>query len=128
MRQLLVLASYYRRFIKYFAELATPLTQLTRKETTFMWSSDCDLVFHKLKSILISPEVMALPNDADDYILDTDASDRSIGASLSQVHNVREQVIAYGSRTLNKAERNNCVTGREKFCRIFQAVSTRSHI
>ena len=128
MRQLLVLASYYRRFIKYFAELATPLTQLTRKETTFMLSSDCDLVFHKLKSILISPEVMALPNDADDYILDTDASDRSIGASLSQVQNVREQVIAYGSRTLNKAERNNCVTGREKFCRIFQAVSTRSHI
>ena len=66
-----------------------------------MWSSDCDLVFHKLKSTLISPEVMAFPNDfPDDYILDTDASDRSIGAALSQVQNVRERVIAYVSKTL----------------------------
>ena len=112
-RQFLGLASYYRRFIKDFAELAAPLTQLTRKGTTFVWSSDCDLAFHKLKSILISPEVMAFPNDVDDYILDTDASDRSIGAVLSQVQNGRERVIAYASRTLNKAERNYCVTDRE---------------
>ena len=56
---------------------------------------------------------MAYPRDEGQYILDTDASGLSIGAVLSQVQNGVERVIAYGSRTLCRAERNYCVTDRE---------------
>ena len=61
----------------------------------------------------MSPEIMALPTNDGEYILDTDASLDAIGATLSQVQNGRERVIAYGGRTLSKTERNYCVTDRE---------------
>jgi hypothetical protein len=46
-------------------------------------------------------------------ILDTDASNISIGAVLSQKINDEERPIAYASRTLTKAERQYCVTRKE---------------
>ena len=47
------------------------------------------------------------------YILDTDASNFAIGGVLSQVQDSEERVIAYGSKSLKKPERNYCVTRRE---------------
>ena len=112
-RQFLGLASYYRRFIQNFAAIARPMVELTKKSVPFQWTSQCDEAFEKLKSKLISPEIMAYPIDDCGYILDTDACDVSIGAVISQVQNNQERVIAYASRTLSKSERNYCVTDRE---------------
>ncbi|KAI0993514.1 hypothetical protein K3495_g14670, partial [Podosphaera aphanis] len=42
------------QFIYKFAELAKPLTDLTRKDCEFQWNSDADLAFRKLKEIFIS--------------------------------------------------------------------------
>ena len=44
-RQLVGLASYYRRFINGFARIAQPLHQLTQKNAHFNWSSDCQQSF-----------------------------------------------------------------------------------
>ena len=46
--------------------------------------------------------------------MNTDASATGLGAVLSQVgDDGKEHVIAYGSRTLSKPERQYCVTRRE---------------
>ncbi|KAA0035619.1 DNA/RNA polymerases superfamily protein [Cucumis melo var. makuwa] len=37
----LSLAGYYRRFVEDFSRIASPLTQLTRKGTPFVWSPTC---------------------------------------------------------------------------------------
>ncbi len=56
---------------------------------------------------------MAHPRNDGLYILDTDASDTQIAGVLSQVQDGNERVVSYGSRTLNKAERNYCITDKE---------------
>ncbi|KAL4034965.1 hypothetical protein IC575_003639 [Cucumis melo] len=43
-RSFLGLAGYYRRFVENFSRIATPLTQLTRKGTPFVWSKACEAV------------------------------------------------------------------------------------
>ena len=53
---------------------------------------------------------MAFPTDDDLYILGCDAANNSIGCVLSQKQSNVEKVIAYGSQTLGKSERNYCPT------------------
>ena len=56
---------------------------------------------------------MSFPTNDGLFIQDTDASDETIGAVLSQVQFGREKVIAFGSRSLGKSERNYCAMDRE---------------
>ncbi|KAI5682681.1 hypothetical protein M9H77_03909 [Catharanthus roseus] len=44
-RSFLGLIGYYRRFIKDFAKIVGPLTQLTRKATKVKWSEKCEKIF-----------------------------------------------------------------------------------
>jgi len=56
---------------------------------------------------LITAPVLAYPQaEGSEFILDTDASAYAIGAVLSQVQDGKGRVIAYGSRCLDKPERN----------------------
>ena len=112
-RSFLGLASYYRRFIRGFADIAHPLHRLTEKARAFIWSDDCQDTFKTLKRHLQEAPILAYPKSEGQFVLDTDASGVGIGAVLSQVQEGQERVIAYGSRTLNRAERNYCVTRRE---------------
>ena len=113
-RSFLGLCSYYRRFVHGFAEVAGPLHAMTRKNCRFSWTAqECEESFEKLKKALTSSPVLAMPNDEGEYILDTDASDTSIGAVLSQRQDGVEKVVAYASRTLSGPEKNYCVTRKE---------------
>ena len=112
-RQFLGICSYYRRKIKQFAEIARPLFDLTKKDKELVWDKDCQAAFERLKEILTGTEIMAYPMKEGKFILDTDASQNSIGAVLSQVQENEVKVISYASRTLNKAESNYCVTDKE---------------
>lgn len=112
-RSFLGLASYYRRFVQDFAEIASPLHALTAKSAKFQWNEKAEQAFHELKKRLQSSPILTFPVPQDNFILDTDASANAIGAVLSQVHDGNEQVIAYFSRKLSNAERNYCVTRQE---------------
>ena len=112
-RRILGLGNYYRRFVKNYSQLVRPLTDLTRKGASFVWTADCQSSFDALKRALIGSDVMAYPKDTGQYILDTDASDGQIAGILSQIQDGHERVISYGSRTLGKAEKNYCITDKE---------------
>ena len=113
MKQILGLGSYYRRFVKDYSDLVKPLTHLTNKDVQFIWSKECQQAFDNLKEKLIGADIMAYPQHDGLYILDTDASNYQIGSVLSQIQDGKERVISYGSRTLNKAEKNYCITDKE---------------
>src|ERR1043165_1249582 len=118
-RSFVGLCSYYRKFIPRFATVAKPLHALTRKGQPFKWSEDCERAFNELKRLLTIAPILALPNDNDQYVLDTDASGDAIGAVLSQVQEGKEKVICYGSRLCSTAERNYDVTKRELLAIVF---------
>ncbi len=112
-RSFLGLCSYYRRYIRSFSEIASPLFKLTEKNRFFDWNNDAENSFRKLKDSLTQAPILAYPQVDTDYILDTDASNFGLGGVLSQVQDGLERVIGYYSRTLNKAERNYCITRKE---------------
>ncbi|KAA3677278.1 uncharacterized protein DEA37_0012157 [Paragonimus westermani] len=96
-RSFMGLASFYRNFVLYFAEIASPLHQLTEKIKKFIWSAECHAAFNTLEDKLNSPPILAISNfssSAGPFILDTGASDLAIGAVLSQKSAYVEVVIA----------------------------------
>lgn len=113
LRAYMGLCSYYRRFVLDFANESEPLSKLTRKGVKYVWTSDQQEAFENLKQKLMSAPILGLPNDDDEFIIDTDASEFAIGAVLSQRQKGSELVLAYGSRLLSTAERNYCTTRRE---------------
>ena len=112
LRSFLGLASYYRRYIQRFADIAAPLHHLTSKGVAFQWDMTCQSAFEELKVELTKTPVLAFPDfsqAAAPFHLQTDASARGIGAVLEQ----DGHVIAYASRVLSSAERNYSVIQRE---------------
>ena len=113
LKSFLGLCSYYRKFVKDFAKIAKPLHKISEKHAKFTWSDECEASFRTLKKALTSSPILAYPVPSAPFILDTDASDLSTGAVLSQVQNDREVVIAYHSKSLNIHEQSYCVTRKE---------------
>ncbi|WMV54143.1 hypothetical protein MTR67_047528 [Solanum verrucosum] len=101
-RSFMGLASYYHRFVKNFASIATHLTNLTKKEIPFEWTEKCEENFQKLKTLLTTTPILALPVEGKDFIIYRDASHSGLGAVLMQDKNV----IDYASRQLKVHERN----------------------
>ena len=112
-RSFIGLCSYYRRFVKGFADIAKPLYMLMEKDAVFSWTAECEQAFQTLKSALVTPPILAYPSEKEVFILDTDASSVGLGAVLSQVQDGVEKVVAYYSRVLSSTERKYCVTRRE---------------
>ena len=103
---ILGIGNYYHRFVKDFSQKVQPLIELTKKNKPFRWTQECQAAFDEIEQALIGPDIMAFPTDDDLYILDCDAAGDSIGCVLSQKQSNVEKIIAYGSQTLSKSERN----------------------
>ena len=112
-RSFLGFASYHRRFVKDFAQIARPLTVLTLKNKTFEWGPSQEHAFTVLKDRLCRTPVLDHPRTGVEFILDTDASGFAIGGVLSQKVDGVERVIAYASTALSASQINYCTTHRE---------------
>jgi hypothetical protein len=118
-RQFVGLCSYYRRFIRGFARLAAPLHELLKTEGTnkhrqITWNYACARAFQELKDAISSEPVLAQPDPAKPYIIETDASDFARGAQLLQVgSDGKEHPVAFESRKFTPAERNYPTHERE---------------
>ena len=81
-RSFLGLASYYRRFVRGFSEIARPLTELTRAGAEWKWSTSQHTAFNRLKLALTTAPVLMLPDFGKQFVVTTDASDAAVGCHL----------------------------------------------
>ncbi|KZR97407.1 Uncharacterized protein APZ42_007742, partial [Daphnia magna] len=79
------LASYYRKFIRAFADKAHPLTALTRKTAEWKWGEAERDAFNCIKNCLITRPILSYPDFKREFIIYTDASGYGIGAVLAQI-------------------------------------------
>ncbi|GBG66421.1 hypothetical protein CBR_g61465 [Chara braunii] len=123
-RSFLGLASYYRKFIKNFSVIAAPLTDLTKKDTSFLWTSECQEAFTRLKEALIHAPVLKLPDPTLPFVLTTDASQYGVGAVLQQDDGNGLQPIEYMSKKIKTKKLQDstyekelyALVGEERLC------------
>lgn len=118
LRSFLGFASYYRRFVEGFAQLAAPLHRLvadvggTRKKRgsgkSFEsgWTEECERGFQSLKQRLVSAPVLAYADFSSPFVLEIDASHSGLGAVLSQEREGQLRPVAYASQGLRPTEKN----------------------
>ena len=103
-RSFLGLASFYRRFVRGFNEIAHPLTELMRAGVEWKWSTSQHQAFNRLKLALTTAPVLRLPDFERQFVVTTDAVDVAISAILEQDFGNGLQPVAFASRKLNGAE------------------------
>jgi hypothetical protein len=116
-RQCLGLCTYYRWFISCFSNITKPLTKLTEEKQAIQWIPEM-ATFQILKEAISTDPIHSYPQPGERSVIDTVASNVRIGGVLSQIQYGQEQVIAYYSKTLYKAERNYCITRWEQLATV----------
>jgi hypothetical protein len=76
------LTSFYRKFVKDFNTLASPLTEIIKKSVGFKWGEEQENAFNLLKSKLILAPLLSLPDFNKAFEIECDALEISIGAVL----------------------------------------------
>ena len=96
LRKFLGMIGYYRKFIKDFAVICRVLTDLLKKNELFVWTQNHQLSFDTLKKALLTAPVLALPDFTQTFVVETDASEKGMGAVLMQ----NQHPLGYLSRPL----------------------------
>jgi hypothetical protein len=77
------LTGYYRKFVKNYRKIATPLTTLL-KNNSFTWTPATTQAFQTLKMTICTTLVLALPDFTNTFVLECDASGKGIRTVLMQ--------------------------------------------
>lgn len=114
-RRVLGMAGWYRRFIRDFAGITTPISETLKKNrfAKFAWTDQASKAFKSLIKALTEAPVLATPDYNLPFKIECDASDFACGAVLSQVQDGCERVIAYMSQKFIASQRKYHVTEKE---------------
>lgn len=124
--QFIGLSGYYRRFIKDFSKIASPLTELcgtlkkakggaqrTPPKKAFAWGEEQQKAFEAIKEAVTSAPCLAMPDPEKEFIVHTDASGYAVGAALMQKFEGGLRPIAFLSKKMKKSEKNYPVYEQE---------------
>ena len=130
-REFLGLVGYYRKFINRFADAARPPTKLTRKNSKFIWTEECQTGFEYLRTCLTESPILKYPDSQKRYIVFTDASDQAAATVLTQEYTdddgqVKEMPVAYLSTQFNDTQFKWSTVVKEGFA-IYHAIKKWRH-
>ncbi|KAA3466369.1 DNA/RNA polymerases superfamily protein [Gossypium australe] len=123
-RSFLGLAGYYRRFIKGFSMIATPMMRHLQKDVKFDWTDKCQQSFEKLKALLTEAPILVQPEPGREFVVYSDASLNGLGCVLMK----EGKVITYASRQLKPHETNYPTHDLELAAIVFSLKIWRHHL
>ncbi|XP_061342052.1 uncharacterized protein LOC133288340 [Gastrolobium bilobum] len=111
LRGFLGLTGYYRRFVRNYAMIATPLTDILRASARFEWSAEASHAFQRLKEAMSGIPVLLLPDFTSSFVIETNASTNGVGAVLLQ----QERPLSFFSKKLGPRMANESTYVRELY-------------
>ena len=126
------LCQFYMRFVQNYANIAAPLTELTRKQYKHdflhYWKQQHDAAFDQLVQMLTSGPVLHLFDEDRPIRVETDASNQGMGAVLlQQVPDGQWKPVEFWSKKFNTAQRNYHPAEKET-CAIVYALQHWRHL
>jgi hypothetical protein len=74
---------YYRKFIKGYAQITTPMENLLRKDTKYQWNDECQHGLNTLKENMVTTPILVFPDWENTFHVHVDASAIALGAILA---------------------------------------------
>ena len=138
MKAFLGSANVYRRFVKDFAKIASPLSDMLKKDSPVDWNNPIvptdgqQTAFEALKASLTSPPILGLPQHDRPHMIDCDASEYAVGVVLLQQQDDDKPnewaTVGYYSKTLSKEQRNYSASERECYAVVWGVLTLRPYL
>ena len=126
-RSFVGIVNFVSIFCPELQKLLKPIYDLTRKGRQFMWGEEQQKAFDEIKHRLQKPPVLHLPDRHGQFQLYSDTSKFATGSALYQIQNGEPGLIAYASKRMPEAAKNNLITELEMW-RLAMNIATFLHL
>lgn len=111
--------NYYGRFIKDLSTIMSPLYELLKKGSKFVWSQSCQAAFERAKQEVCKDVSLSHFDPKKEIVLICDASNVGVSAVLAHREHNEDRPIAFASRTLSPSEKGYSVLQKEGLAIVF---------
>ena len=108
-------------------KLLKPIYELTKKCRPFIWGDEKQKAFDEIKSRLLRPPVLSMPDKRGRFLLYSDTSKYATSSALYQVQNGKPKLNAYTSKIMPEAARNYSITELE-MCSLAINIASFAHL
>jgi len=112
---LLGMMNFYHQYIPNCTEIIASLTVVTknRAPNNVVWGDRQEKAFSEIKCLLSNEPILKLPDLNQEFILQTNASNQSLGGCLLQMYDGIKHPVLYASKKLLPREQNYSLGERE---------------
>ena len=83
LRTVLGHTGYYRKFIKGYAKITTPMEKLLKKDAKFLWNEEFQKSLDTLKENMVTAPILVFPDWTKPFHVHVDASGIALGIVLT---------------------------------------------
>jgi hypothetical protein len=120
---------YYKKFIKGYAQITTPMEKPLKKDCQFSWTEECQQSLDTLKEKMVTTPILFFPDWTQEFHVHVDASSIALGVVLAQLgEGDIDHPLAFASRKLSTTEINYTTTEREGLAMVYALQKFRHYL